>query len=425
MHAGDEVPRSWCGSDARLRFCGQHSRLARRVLRTVYHAPESMSHGVLPGHQPGNSVGLSGRVVASGNSVALVGKGDDVEGGGIPRVWLRLALAALIITCFGVLVRNALRMVERKLLFPAGTAPFASAMKGASGTEYARLGVKAYTVPRGWGNTEAPAVGESLPIRYFAAFPPHRATPPATRAMKDCTGALRARGQMPGGGGRDECVASMVVFHGNAGTAEDRITELVPALTQLNLAVFLVEYPGYASDPSKTPPAERAILDNAVRAVDHLVLTGHVPRHAPLVLFGHSLGGAVATYVARQRPGLVHGLFLVSPFGSVAQVVGTRIPRIPFKWVIKSNFDANTWARGVVCPATIVHGSDDVIVPLHLAEKFAAQFTAAPDVVVVTHGTHNDMIATHPTHVWAACRRAVTSATAFRAAATELAAKGL
>ena len=149
-------------------------------------------------------------------------------------------------------------------------------------------------------------------------------------------------------------------------------------------------------DQLKTPPAKRAILDNAVRAVDHLVVTGHVPRHAPLVLFGNSLGGAVATYVARHRPRLVHGLLLLSPFGSVVHVVGTRIPRIAFKWAT---------ARGVDCPATVVHGSNDVIVPLHLGRNFAAHFTAAPDFVVVTHGTHNNVITTHTPDTSLGCMR--------------------
>ena len=297
-------------------------------------------------------------------------------------VWMKLAIAAMILACLFVLARNALRMIERKMLFPGPhmPVPFADALKGPEGARYARLGVRSYTVPQDDG---------ASPIRYFAAFP------------------LELH--------PSEYAGSVVVLHGNACSAAECTIDMVPALTSARVAVFFVEYPGYASDPLKTKPSECTLLDNAVRAIDHLTSTRHAPADKPLVLFGISLGCAVATYAASQRPRAVHGLFLLAPFTSVADLVATRIPHVPFKWIIKSNFNAGAWARRVVCPVTIAHGTDDVIVPLHLGEKLAAQFAVKPNFVLVERGGHNDMLVDHPDKIWPACRSALAAAAAFDA----------
>lgn len=301
--------------------------------------------------------------------------------------WMKLTVAAVVVICLFVLVRNGLRMVERRMLFPGTNkpAPFAAALKGSDAARFVRLGVKSYTAPQDDG---AP------PVRYFAVFP---SEPPSS------------------------CAGSVVVLHGNNCTAADCIMDMVPTLTSVNVAVFLVEYPGYASDPSNTKPSECAILDNAVRVIDHLTLSRHAPWDKPVMLLGQSLGCAVAMHVAHKRPKVVHSLFLLSPFTSVADVVATRVSHFPFKWFIKSNFDTGAWVRNVVCPVTIAHGSSDMDVPLHLGEKLAAQFAVKPTFVLVDRGGHHDMLAAHGDKVWPACTRAVEAAAEFKAVMDDMA----
>jgi uncharacterized protein len=170
----------------------------------------------------------------------------------------------------------------------------------------------------------------------------------------------------------------VVYFHGNSGTAADRlpmVSELRRAHKRLrDAAVVLAEYPGYASDPAGLSPSEARILPNALALVDHVntMLPGR-----RLCLIGRSLGSCVATYVAAERPETVKALVLVSPFpciGDVARQLVTCASWLPFDWLLASPFRAKEWAPRVRAPVTILHGTSDALVPLPLGREQGRRF---------------------------------------------------
>ena len=128
-----------------------------------------------------------------------------------------------------------------------------------------------------------------------------------------------------------------------------------------------------------------------LNAFDHLVKSRHLDVSKPVLVFGRSLGTTVSTFLASKRPEYVHGLFLVSPPTCIADVAQNRVPFIPFRWLLQSNFPSYKWARSVICPSTILHGTEDRLVPIELSRKLASEFSVKPTFVEVSDAGHNDV----------------------------------
>jgi pimeloyl-ACP methyl ester carboxylesterase len=260
--------------------------------------------------------------------------------------WNRYTISATTVAALAVLVALFLllrRKLEARLLFPAGTGAF-----GVVPNHVQRLRPATY-----WNRRVKPRVisrPDDSDLRFWFAPPHISADAPAT---------------------------IVVYFHGNCGTAADRlplVSELRRSHAQLHDAgVALVEYPGYGGDPE--PPSEARLLPNALAVLDEVCRQFLGAR---IVILGRSLGTCIATYAAARRPELVDGLVLVSPFPSIPHVARQNawVKWVPFEWLMASPFKASVWARDVACPVTIVHGDRDTLVPLALGKEQAQHFGA-------------------------------------------------
>jgi pimeloyl-ACP methyl ester carboxylesterase len=147
----------------------------------------------------------------------------------------------------------------------------------------------------------------------------------------------------------------LLVFHGNAGSALDRLhfvkafqsPKVSPALD-----VYLLEYPGYG--PLEGKPSEGSFLAAALAGVDALA-------DKPLLLCGESLGGAVASLAAAQRPVVVRGLILVAPVKNLAEIGRRHYPLLP-SFLLRDRFRADRALAVYKGPATfLIAGRDEVV----------------------------------------------------------------
>jgi uncharacterized protein len=107
----------------------------------------------------------------------------------------------------------------------------------------------------------------------------------------------------------------VLYMHGNAG----RLVHFFPQLQTLG-DVYSPAYPGYSE--SEGTPSQQASFDAAIRTYDYLVNTKKIPE-SKIVIFGHSLGGSVATYLASQRPN-VGKLILINTFSSMQSMCNSK-----------------------------------------------------------------------------------------------------
>lgn len=175
---------------------------------------------------------------------------------------------------------------------------------------------------------------------------------------------------------------TVLFFHGNAGNISHRINYLT-MFKRLGYDTLLFDYRGYGQS-SGTPSESGTYLD--AQAAWHYLTTTKEIAPERIVLFGESLGGAVATWLAaREKPGL---LVLASTFTSAPELAGEIYPFLPVRWI--SRFAYNTLAslQLVSCPVFIAHSPQDDIVPFHHGERLF-QTAPEPKQFLLLEGGHN------------------------------------
>jgi hypothetical protein len=174
-----------------------------------------------------------------------------------------------------------------------------------------------------------------------------------------------------------------LLFQGNAGSIAQRVAWL-PLLAALRLDALLVEYRGYGR--SSGTPSEAGLRHDADAAWRHLTeVRGRRPEQ--VVVFGESLGGAVAAgLAARQRPG---ALVLMASFTSLADLGAELYPWLPVRPLLRFRFDTRAALAQVRCPVFIAHSRDDEIVPFLHAEALHA-VAPQPKALLAMRGGHNE-----------------------------------
>lgn len=159
-------------------------------------------------------------------------------------------------------------------------------------------------------------------------------------------------------------------FHGNAENIGYGLEHL-RQFAKLGVNILAVDYRGYGK--SEGSPEEAGVYRDADAAYDYLIQQRHF-RAEDIVVYGHSLGGAVAVNLASRRP--CGGLIVQSSFTS-ARAMARRMLLIPLlEYAVKSRFDSLQRIRDVQAPILIVHGTRDEVVPYEMGQQL---FAAAPE----------------------------------------------
>jgi uncharacterized protein len=175
---------------------------------------------------------------------------------------------------------------------------------------------------------------------------------------------------------------TVLVAPGNGGSRALRVP-LARALAAEGFDVLLVEYRGYGGNPGS--PTEEGLAAD-VRAAHRYLVEERGVAPERLVLFGESLGGAVLTRLATERP--VGALVLRSPFTALADVGARAYPFLPVRLLLRDRFPLAEQLPAVRVPVAVVAGGADEIVP---GEQSRAVATAAGAAYTEVPGAgHND-----------------------------------
>lgn len=176
----------------------------------------------------------------------------------------------------------------------------------------------------------------------------------------------------------------VVLFcHGNAGNISDRLDK-IRAIHREGLGVLAFDYAGYGW--STGDPSEDQMYIDAQAAFAWLLKRGYTPNR--IILYGESLGGAVAAQLATTvRPVL---LVLESTFTSLADVARRHYSWVPVSWLLKYKFDTRTYLDRVNTKIVVFHSPFDEVVPVELARELCRGREAHCRFMETT-GTHNTM----------------------------------
>lgn len=183
----------------------------------------------------------------------------------------------------------------------------------------------------------------------------------------------------------------VVYFYGRAGRlADNKGFAMFQLFRELGLNVLSVDYRGYGAS-QKTKPTEEGVYADARATWDHLTKTRGVDP-GMVVLYGYSLGGAVATELATQTSPA--GLITEGAFSSAPAWVHFHYPFQPealARLVMQNRFENLQKARSLAVPWLILHGRHDDITPISHAEVLA-ETRAGPRYLVPLECGHEDAI---------------------------------
>jgi len=200
---------------------------------------------------------------------------------------------------------------------------------------------------------------------------------------------------LPGPGGPDAPV--VLYFHGNGGYLGGRLGVL-KALLSLDAplgGILAPDYPGYGE--STGSPSEAGCYETARRCYAVLREDRGVPPRR-IVVFGRSLGAAVALHAAVEKPcaGLVMGV----PFLSVPRLAREYYPWIPgLGLFVRQRFDNEQTISRLQAPLLLIQAPRDTEVPPEHAWRLYGLARKPAWLVTIPGAGHNDTYSTAP-GVW-------------------------
>jgi len=173
----------------------------------------------------------------------------------------------------------------------------------------------------------------------------------------------------------------LIFLHGNGGNISTRL-EKIQMFHAMGVNVFIIDYRGYGK--SEGQPSEKGVYLDAQAAYDFLKSRKEFTDQK-LIVYGESLGGAVAVDLAVNR--LVDGIIVDSSFTSAQDMARVIYPFIP-SFLINVKLESLSKIQNLRMPKLFIHSPEDDIVPFHLGRKL---FDAAeePKVFLEIQGTHN------------------------------------
>lgn len=218
-----------------------------------------------------------------------------------------------------------------------------------------------------------------FPIAAWAATPARVGLPYETVTLTTSDGVELSAWFIPA----PEASHVLLFFHGNAGNISHRLTS-IEQFHELGLHVFIIDYRGYGQ--SEGSPTEAGTYLDAEAAWRYLTEErGFQP--SQVILFGRSLGGAVATWLAQHRQPAA--LIIESTFTSVPDMAAAQFPFLPTRLLVRHRYDTFSRLPHVTCPVLVIHSPEDEIIPYSHGERL---FAAAPDpkTFLKLKGGHNE-----------------------------------
>jgi len=185
--------------------------------------------------------------------------------------------------------------------------------------------------------------------------------------------------------GHDSAAPWILIFHGNAGNIGDGgRPEHYARLRGLGVNVLTFDYRGYGE--SEGTATEAGLYRDADAAFGFLRDSLQVPPKR-IVIFGHSLGSAVAVDLASRVDAA--GLIVEGAFTSAPDAAAYAYPFVPVRLIMHNHFASNEKIGRVRMPKLFLHAQGDRVIPLVLGRRLF-ELANEPKRFVTVRGGHDD-----------------------------------
>ena len=170
----------------------------------------------------------------------------------------------------------------------------------------------------------------------------------------------------------------------------------IQQLRALGYSVLAIDYRGFGKSHGELP-SEASVYEDARIAWERLEVLQ--PDPSLRLIYGHSLGGAVAVDLAAQLgqetakdgKARVRGLVIESTFTSLGDVATAMAnTSLPVRWLLSQKFDSIDKIGEINMPLLIVHGAADRYVPPRFSEQLFNAAREPKRLLMVPGATHNN-----------------------------------
>ena len=155
---------------------------------------------------------------------------------------------------------------------------------------------------------------------------------------------------------------TIVYFHGNAGTLENRIHKL-NHFKDMDVNFLIVAWRGFNGNNGK--PTEEGLYIDGISSVNWIIDQG--VKEEDIILYGESLGTGIATEIAQNKN--YAGVILETPFTSMINAAKEFYPYIPVNLLLKDRYENDKKIKNINIPILVMHGEKDKIVPFRMGKK--------------------------------------------------------
>ena len=190
---------------------------------------------------------------------------------------------------------------------------------------------------------------------------------------------------------------TVLVFHGNAGNISHRLDRVLLMQSKIHTGVLLFDYRGYGKSEGR--PDEQGTYRDGRAAYRYLTRDLGI-QDDRVVLFGESLGAAVAVQLALERAG--RALVLESAFTSLPDVGRVHYPFLPVAKLVRTRYDNLEKIPSIGMPILILHGQRDRTVPFEHGRRLYEAAKEPKRFFTIEGAGHNDTFIVGGDQYWKA-----------------------
>jgi len=195
---------------------------------------------------------------------------------------------------------------------------------------------------------------------------------------------------------------AILYLHGNAGNIGHRLPGLYELYHQIDCNIFIIDYRGYGN--SSGSPSEAGLVLDAKAGLEYLYERADVDSKN-IIVFGRSLGGAVAISLVAKYQEKVRGMIIENTFTRIddmATVLFARLAKVDnsekFLLPILACYLTNPWRSiekipSITKPSLFYSGQkDELIPPSQMKALFSASKSEPKMMHEVPEGGHNNTV---------------------------------
>lgn len=173
---------------------------------------------------------------------------------------------------------------------------------------------------------------------------------------------------------------TIIMFHGNGGNHGHRIPLAKIFFAKMRCNVLMLSYRGYGR--SEGTPSEKGLVVDAQTGLDY-VLQHETLSKTPIILYGQSIGGAVAIDLVSKNTQAITAMILENTFMSLPRLIPTAFPILtPFSWLCHQKWES--YLKVPKIPKSIrvlmLGGAIDEVVPRAQMQGLWALIRSRPSV---------------------------------------------